>query len=104
MKCGHVANAKKNPTGEPVCAICVGITKDSEIIDRKCAGTEGLEGRKARCAYYGKPVRRNETYYPSLMKGNCCGSIVQTNWELPFLEYKPNDEYDEFYCGCHGWD
>ena len=46
--------------------------------------TEGLEGRKARCAW--------------------CNKKTDSCWDLPFFEYKPNKEYDEYYCGCGGWD
>ena len=79
MKCGHAANATHN--GKPVCAIYFGLTPDAEIV----AGTApDLTGRKARCNY--------------------CGEIVDSKASLPFFEYRPEQEYDSFYCGCWGWD
>ena len=91
MKCGHVANAHRvldDGTKIPACVICSG-NPDSEIIDRECKGTDGLEGRKAICTGH-KGDRRN--------------SIIDSKWELPFFKYCPDKEYDEYYCGCWGWD
>jgi hypothetical protein len=73
---------------KPCCVICAGITKNAFIIkkeiDENKNPTAGLEGRKAKCVY--------------------CGSIVDSSWNLPFFEYKPNDKYDSFYDGCYGWE
>lgn len=79
MRCGHAANATHN--GKPVCAICFGITPDAEII---ADTAPDLTGRKARCTY--------------------CGHETDSRENLPFFEYRPNAEYDSFYCGCGGWD
>ena len=92
MKCGHVANAKLHPSGKPVCVICGGITQDAETIVRECAGTDGLESRKAKCSYR------------SPKRGYTCQGVVQSNWELPFFKHQPNQPFDEYYCGCWGWD
>ena len=43
-----------------------------------------LQGRKAKCSF--------------------CGQIKDSDYDLPFFEYKPDKEYDEYYCGCGGWD
>lgn len=83
MKCGHVANAKTSD-GKPCCAICVGLKEEALIVDRECEGTEGLEGRKAKC-------------YD-------CGEITDSRWSLPFFDYRPDEEYDGYYDGCRGWD
>lgn len=29
---------------------------------------------------------------------------VDSSWDLAFFQHKPNEEYDEYYCGCYGWD
>ena len=80
MKCGHAANAT-DKDGKPICAICIGLTPDAEIV----AETKpDLTGRKARCTQ--------------------CGRVTNSNEKLPFFEYRPNCEYDSFYCGCRGWD
>lgn len=86
MACGHVSNANESVTHRPVCVICVGTDKDlqARTIVRKCSGNDGLEGRKAKCCYGDK--------------------VVNSNWNLPFFEYRPNCEFDSYYCGCFGWD
>lgn len=83
MKCGHIANAVEN--GKPICAICIGIKEGArEVESYLVSGTVGIEGRMAKCEW--------------------CGTIITSEWELPFFEYKPNEEFDSFYCGCIGWD
>jgi hypothetical protein len=84
MKCGHLGTGRLHPSGKPICAICAGRTADAETIERECHGTEGLEGRTARCSQ--------------------CGGLSPSRWELPFFEYKPNLEHDWYYNGCRGWD
>ena len=83
MKCGHVANAT-DANGNPCCAICAGIDNRAFEIAREVKGTDGLEGRKAKCPY--------------------CGKTVDSKWELPFFEYCPDVDRDSYYCGCWGWD
>lgn len=78
MKCGHAANATHN--GNPVCAICFGLTPDAEII---ADTAPDLTGRKAMCSQ--------------------CGRITDSSENLLFFEYRPEQEYDSFYCGCKGW-
>ena len=46
--------------------------------------TSELDGRKAKCAM--------------------CGREKDSDYNLPFFEYRPNEEYDSYYCGCIGWD
>lgn len=106
LKCGHAANAEKilaDGTKIPSCVIC-DCTEESEIQPL-------LENRMAKCGHFGLPVsrRNNETKYPKLLTKNalgetCCGSIVSSNNNLPFFQYRPDKEYDEFYCGCQSWD
>lgn len=74
MKCGHTANAETS-TGQPCCIIC-GCT---EIMPKP-----DLTGRKARCSF--------------------CGKEVDSNYNLPFFEYRKDKDYDSYYCGCGGWD
>jgi len=83
MKCGHTANAVKE-NGKPVCVICAGITPDAEIISEEIPD---LTDRKARCTYYGGKYH----------------SEALSKLRLPFFEYKPDNEFDEYYCGCFGW-
>lgn len=86
MKCGHVAQSTTIRNGKliPVCAICVGLTEKATIVEKEARGCEGLENRNAKCRF--------------------CNSIVSSNWDLPFFEYKPDQEMDSYYNGCFGWD
>lgn len=78
MKCGHIANAVSN--GKPICAICVG-NPLARMVD---FNRPNLENRMARCS--------------------TCGYVTKSKTSLPFFEYKPLEEFDEYYCGCRGWD
>lgn len=78
LKCGHIPNSVTYIDGEEkeCCAIC-GCYEFSDIeVD--------LTNRKAKCRY--------------------CDNETKSNFNLPFFEYKPNQEYDNYYCGCFGWD
>lgn len=83
MKCGHVANAY-DPYGNPVCAICAGLTNLADEIEKECVKNVGLEGRIAKCAE--------------------CQTTVDSNWGLPFFKFCPEKEFDDYYDGCYGWD
>lgn len=83
MKCGHSANAEQvmlDGSRIPCCVIC----SCAEIEENK----PNLIGRKARCSYYGRK----------------CHSEVDSKYNLAFFEHKPKSKYDEYYCGCYGWD
>lgn len=82
MKCGHIAQGVAGD-GSPVCVICSGIKKEASQIEKECSGTDGLEGRIAKCY---------------------CGKTQQSKWELPFFEFMKNSKQDNFYCGHDGWD
>lgn len=75
MTCGHAANATSN--GSPACAICGTVTVATEAPD--------LTGREARCY---------------------CGSVASSEKReyLAFFSHRPGAEFDEYYCGCRGWD
>ena len=82
MKCGHNNNAKCSQSNgikydPPVdsCAIC-GCMEVAE--------TPNLEGRIAKCSYGCNPV-------PSKVG-------------LAFFKHQPDKEFDQYYCGCYGWD
>jgi len=88
MKCGHTASATTeipNSDGTGTikiycCASCFGITEDGKIIDNQ----PDLTGRKAKCSY--------------------CDKVRDSSFDLPFFSYQPDKEFDNFYCGCMGWD
>ena len=93
MKCGHSANGVIRDN-KPVCVICYGISDGADIIEEKPID---LTGRKARCSYYGK------TFTHRGRKVTCTGE-VDSKVSLAFFEHCPNKEYDNYYCGCFGWD
>lgn len=33
-----------------------------------------------------------------------CGKSTKSKIDIAFFKYRPEKEYDEYYCGCHGWD
>lgn len=105
MKCGcagYVTHRQKHDglkENHPSCIVhnCCEVIKEEQ----------SFEGRKARCTYYGKPVKTGS------YNGNCCdvckaGDICRcekpSSPNLWFFKYKPDEEYDEFYCACHGAD
>ena len=82
MRCGHVANAVTSD-GRPCCAVCNDAS--ARLVDRELVDDfDGLHGRRARCPY--------------------CGATVPSKWSLPFFKYEPTKAFDDYYCGCFGWD
>lgn len=45
-----------------------------------------------------------ELHCKRLAKCTECGKLVASGEKLPFLEKRPNDKCDRFYCGCNGWE
>ena len=82
MKCGHTANGTYGDEHKPICVICYGIVLGATEVDYEA--NPDLTGRKAKCSF--------------------CNTIVDSNYNLPFYSHKPEREYDEYYCGCKGWD
>ena len=82
MQCGHVGNSH-DLYGNPLCAICFGINDGADIIEKECVKNIGLEGRIAKCTYGDKTTK--------------------SKWSLPMFKYCPEEEFDEYYCGCYGW-
>jgi len=82
MKCGHVADAH-DPYGNQICALCLGINDGADEIEKECVEKIGLENRIAKCVY-----GDHET---------------ESKWELAGFKYCPYQKYDEYYCGCYGW-
>lgn len=78
MACGHVATGRTGK-GEPVCATCIGINDGATI---EVTPLPPLTFRKAICT---------------------CGNTVKSSYRLPFFRYCPDKKYDEYYCGCRGW-
>lgn len=102
MKCGHAANSMGSPAGStekmPACVICSCFEQ---------AESPNLTGRKARCAYYGTPVKSswyNGNACDVCKTGENCQCEKPSSTGLWFFASHPDKEYDEFYCACHGAD
>jgi hypothetical protein len=96
MKCGHAANAISN--GKPCCIICFMTIGDDSMTPMD---TPDLTNRRARCSYYNtQPNHKHE----GRCDRNICHCEEPSSSNLAFFEYRPNEEYDRFYCGCFGWD
>ena len=74
MACGHVTTTR-TPDGKHYCVIC-----DCE---KASFAEANLFGRKAKCY---------------------CGNIADSDISLAHFKYKPNEQFDSYYCGCGGWD
>ncbi|RJQ53392.1 MAG: hypothetical protein C4521_07615 [Actinobacteria bacterium] len=84
MECGCVATARNLRTGEPVCPVHYAIHPGATIVAKT---QPDLEGRRARCAYY-----------------RSCKQEAPSSLGLAFFMYCPDKPFDEYYCGCLGWD
>ena len=99
MKCGCRANAYtyKDEVQIPSCAIHLCTEIDKTLPD--------LSNRKARCHYYGTiPKGRNHESNYGCKRGEKCLCERLSTDSLPFFQHKPDNPFDEFYCGCWGWD
>ena len=119
MECGHTANAS-NSNGDPVCVICIGSDPGAVIVARNLPD---LSNRQAKCMcdkivpselglaffeYLGPDSPRSHEqckcgYYEVAHKGQNTGSWVKNPIDHPFEEHGPY-EYDNYFCGCAGWD
>lgn len=76
LKCGCVSSAYTSD-GEPFCIV-------HDCFDVAEYNLELIKKRTAKCEY--------------------CKKKVESNLDLPFFEYKPEYDFDSYYCGCRGWD
>lgn len=99
LTCGHQANSMGRKAGstvqQPACVICGCFDVAEEQPD--------LEGRMARCTFYGKRTRKNECNVCSKGDG-ICQCERPTSEAMAFKKLHPDKDHDEFYCGCHSWD
>lgn len=99
MACGHAAQAQDD-NGTPACVICIGIHPGAmQPVD-----APDLTGRKARCDYYGVSNRQWRSHSARCDWNGKCDCERPSDVNLPFFTYRPGQQYDEFYCGCAGWD
>lgn len=69
------------------CSTRCGMADTTKTTNEKGAAKESP--RMARCGYYGK---RCKSERPSSEKAN-----------LAFFQETPDRDYDDYYCGCYGW-
>ena len=104
MKCGCVANGTcsaeagvKYDPPIPVCYIHDCFEQSTEPFD--------LTGRTAQCFYKNCKTylaKYGDTHYGELRENG--RSYAPSSLKLPFFRYSPEEEYDEYFCGCMGWD
>lgn len=96
LSCGCASNAVRVMEGGvriPSCAIHGNTT---------VVPSPRLEGRVARCAYYGKKTYKNEC--GKCQNNGICQCERPSDMNLAFFSVHPDRDFDEFYCGCHSWD
>ena len=83
MKCGGAGNAMTWKDGKPIpcCSRHHWHTEDAITIDDN---PPSLENRMASCTD--------------------CHILTSSNLHLAFFHYMVGQEFDEYYCGCQGWD
>lgn len=79
MNCGHTSQGYDSKTDQPVCIVCSNYQQATNLPD--------LTGREATCFYkFG------------------CKNKEKSSFRLAFFKYDANNTYDEYYCGCKGFD
>ncbi len=73
-----------------------------------------LSGRRARCSCFGRTdivrQRRANRFGCDRCEGTIeqggrfCRCEVESSENLAFFRHKPDASFDEFYCGCSGWE
>lgn len=102
MKCGHAAMAqhtKEDKTTEPSCVICWPDPKSLQIDSEY----KPPENRMARCSYYGRTPKGTNHSSETCKRGEICKCEKPSDVELAFFGQRVG-EYDEYYCGCFGWE
>ncbi len=82
MACGHVAQGV-DCKGLPVCAVCIGINEGATVPMEESEMPD-LTGRKAKCGE--------------------CTQKATSRFSLPFFQHRKDSKFDQYYCGCRGWD
>lgn len=79
LRCGCTAAGTVQKPGEEAFVGC-GIHDCTDVVE-----APDLTGRIARCSYHQ-------------------ANGVPSSTKLAFFRHHPEREYDEYYCGCFGWD
>lgn len=116
MKCGHAKNAliwnKEKQVYEDGCTFC-GTTEPAEELPM------GIEKREAKCSCGRKEPSmkfQNLAFFQFKGEGskeanNTCKNckyykMAHDNNRVPCKSFEPHGafEFDEYYCGCRGWE
>ena len=104
MKCGCVAQGVRTASAgvkhDPPLPICM-IHDCLEVAE----SVPDLTGRTARCTYRSCKTylaKYRDTHYGELRPDG--RSYAPSALNLPFFKHVPASEYDEYFCGCMGWD
>lgn len=94
MKCGCNTHAVRAGTDEPVCVIHVTTGGPEDPATQVEDSPPDLSQRQMRCGYrHGKDGRV------------CAGRTPRpSDPRAAFFQRKPDEEFDQFYDGCWGWD
>jgi hypothetical protein len=103
LKCGCAAQGVRTATNgvkhDPIpCCIVHDCIEVAESLP-------DLTGRTARCTYRSCKqylAKYRDTHYGELRTDG--RSYAPSSLKLPFFKHKPTEEYDEYFCGCMGWD
>ena len=103
MKCGCAAQGIKTATKgvkhDPI-PVCM-IHDCTEVAD----SAPDLSQRTARCTYRSCKTylaKYRDTHYGELRADG--RSYAPSSTSLPFFRSKPDAEFDDYFCGCMGWD
>lgn len=119
MKCGHAANATDG-SGNPACAICVGLNRGSDEIDSTPLDFAGRIA-KCSCGRTAPSDPKSLAFFEYCGTGSreatnicTCGyaaaahtpEVMARNKALKCTNFTPRGprEFDRYYCGCRGWD
>lgn len=92
MECGHVANAYAL------------LPVNEEYTDQMQNSRNGKIYVHS-CVICDSDVIAEDQTMPDDRKAKCslCGKVVDSSYDLAFFKYQPDKEYDDYYCGCEGW-
>jgi hypothetical protein len=99
MECGCRATGRDRKTQAPVCVIHIGLVPGASIV---ASNQPDLSDRFARCAYSARHFKEGAEPNSSCSRSICTCQKSSTG-PLAFFKYRPEQEFDEFYCGCWGW-
>ena len=107
MLCGDAASGGHGQYGteqyHECCVVCS--MSGDERACTKDPNPPDLSARRARCTYYGSSIKVRECNYGEKRGTIGCHCEQPSDPKaLPFFAGHADREFDEFFCGCAGWD